>query len=68
MVQDRVFSNTVANMISYFTSVANGSERAGMGLCVVINSNNGTEGATATVLATVHTGWYHEMLASSMLA
>ena len=56
VVQDRVFSTTIANMISYFTRVANAGEVAGMGLCVVIHSTDGKNATTAVPLATIHTG------------
>ena len=58
MVQDRNFNQTVANIMTYFTHIADASERAGMGLCTVIYSTPGdvTDLTSAQVLATIHTG------------
>ncbi|GAB4819999.1 hypothetical protein N2152v2_007045 [Parachlorella kessleri] len=65
MVQGLNTAQTASNAIRFFTQVANASEQAGMGLCVVLFTTEGDSQASPELLATIHTGKLKAWVAGS---
>ena len=56
VIQGSDTAQTASNAIGFFTQVANASEQAGMGLCVVLFTTEGDSQDGQELLATIHTG------------
>ena len=54
--EGQTYQDVLQGYIAYYTILANASEAAGMGLCVVIYGEDGYDASTIRHLFTVHTG------------